>query len=232
MLRCRVGWLALGLCLAMALPVLAESPKPLVILSMSGYEASECDPEAVGFVGEAPEMPVWLESMFRLYANGRDSQGLDDSRPWGAVIQHGSGLSAYGFVPVKDAETLSWELSEYIQSQTEVGDGIYQVVGTEPGKMLYAKVTDKWIFASDCAETLESTPADPAKLLDGMNKQYDVAVRVVLKNIPSDAGEEILAKLDETLGPTLRGLSCDKTVEILGKMAVALDEVTFGWSKR
>lgn len=232
MLKSRVGWLALGLSLAMALPALAESPKPLVVLSLSGYEASECDPASVGFVAEAPDMPVWLESMFALYAKGRDSEGLDASRPWGAVIQHGSRLSAYGFVPVSNAETLSWELSEYIQSQTEVGDGIYKVVGTEPGKTLYAKVTDKWIYASDCPETLETVAADPAGLLDGMNKQYDVAVRLVLKNVPSDAGEEILAKLDETLGPTLRALSCEQTVKILGKIAVALDEVTFGWSKR
>jgi hypothetical protein len=231
--RIRVSLVVAGLCLAVVAPALAESPKPLAVLSLASYDDARFNVESVGFVAESPEMPTSLSSLIRLYAQGRELTSLDASKPWGAVIQLADGkLSAYGFAPVTDPESLAWDLDEYIDSTTEVGDGVYKVVGTEPGKQLYAKVVDGWIFAADCPEALDSVPADPATLLEGANKKYDVAVRLVLKNVPADAGKEILAKLDETVGPTLRAMSCGKTVEILGKMAWHLDEVTLGWSKR
>ncbi len=186
----------------------------------------------VGFVQESPEMPVWLSSMFRLYAEGQDLQGLDRSRPWGAVIQRGDGLSAYGFVPVSDAETLGYELNEFIASRTEVGSGVYKVQGYESGQQLFAKESQGWLFISDNPDTLASVPWNPAQEIRDMNTQYDVAVRLQLNNVPAEAGKQLLSELDERLGPTLRQMSSDQTVEILGQMAMHLDEVTLGWSKR
>jgi hypothetical protein len=174
-------------------------------------------------------MPTWMSSMFRLYAEGRDVYALDKSRPWGAVVNGGDKLTAYGFLPARDAESLSWELDEFIDSVSDVGSGIHKVVGTEAGKTLYAKEQNGWLFVADCETCLENVPADPTALLDGMDKEYDVAVRLLLKNVPADDGDKILAELDKTIGPTLRKMTSDKTVEILGKAAFALDEVTLGW---
>ena len=221
--------LLLGL---VASPAWADSPKTLVKLALSSYNKVQMDTEHVGFVQESPEMPVWLSSLFRLYAEGRDVQGIDHARPWGAVIQRGDGVSAYGFVPVVDAETLAYELAEFIDSRVEVSPGIYKVQGREPGEELYAKESQGWLFVSHCPDTLDSLPWDPAGELAGMNSQYDVAVRLQLNNVPAEAGQQILAELDKTMGPTLRRVSSDQTVNILGKMAMNLDEVTFGWSKR
>ena len=178
---------------------------------------------------KSPEMPTWLASTFKLYAEGRGVNGLDGTRPWGAVIFGGEKLRAYAFVPVTDAESLSWELDEYIDSVTDIGGGIQKVVGTEEGAELYAMEQGGWLFVSDCEWCLENVVYDPTKLLDGMNKDYDVAVRLVLKNVPADEGHKILAKLDKVMGPTLRKMTSDETVEILGEAAFALDEVTLGW---
>ena len=135
-------------------------------------------------------------------------------------------------MPVTDAEQLALDLDEHIQSNTEMGDGIYEVIGTEPGKKLFCKVTDKWIFISDCPETLKTVPADPTELIDGLNAKYDVAVRLQLQNVPADHGRNILAALDEKLGGALRRVLSDGTVQMLGEAAFVLEEVTLGWAER
>ena len=120
------------------------------------------------------------------------------------MIQHGSKVSAYGFVPVTDAETLGYELSEFIDDRTEVSPGIYKVEGRQAGQQLYAKESGGWLFISDSAETLASVPWDPARELGGMDGQYDVAVRLQLNNVPAEAGKKILAELDKSIGAALR----------------------------
>jgi len=209
----------------------ADGPKPLVVLSLSGYDSVLCDPGELGGVAKASELPTWLSSMLKLFAEGRDASGIDPARPWGAVVQLADGLSAFGFIPVTDAEELSWELSSHIESRTEVGADVYKVVGTEPGKQLYAKDGGRWLFVSDCPETLATVPYDPTRLLHGLDKQYDVALRFELKNVPAEEGEKILAMLDRTIGQELRQRTSDETVEIIGRAANVLDQATLGWSE-
>jgi hypothetical protein len=170
--------------------------------------------------------------MIQLYAEGQDAGGLDRGRPWGVVVQHGDQLTAYGFVPVTDAQWLADELYEYVESTSEVSPGVYQVRGTEPGKQLYAKESNGWLFVSDCPEGLANVPLDPTQQLDGIHKQYDVGLRLQLNHVPAKAGKKILAELDKTVGSALRQMTSDKTVNILGEVAFALDEVTLGWSVR
>lgn len=208
-----------------------ESPKPLVVLSLTSQNDLTCESGAISEIGKASELPVWLSSMLKLFDEGRGVDGLDGSRPWGAVVRRGQGLSAYGFVPVTDAEELSWQLSSYIDRTEEVGNEVYRVIGTD-GDQLYAKLAGEWLLVSDCPESLQTTPADPAKVLGGLNHRYDVAVRLDLKNVPAEHGKKLLAMLDKKLGSTLRRVASEPTMELIGKIAYGLDEVTLGWSPR
>lgn len=205
--------------------------KPLVVLSLAGHDNLRCDPGEISPIGKANEMPTWLSSMLKLFAEGKGASGLDSSRPWGAVIQLGDDLSAFGFVPITDLESLSWELSPYIKETIELGNSTYHVIGVEPGQELYAKEYGQWLFVSDCQRTLDSIPADPTRLLGGLNRQYDVALRFELKNIPSEEGQKIIALLDKTLGPVLRQHVSEATMDILGHALNVLDQATLGWSE-
>jgi len=230
MRRSLVLALAAAVCLIVAGPAMA---KPLVVLSLTSHNDAQMDTTAIDFVAEADEMPTWLSSTLQLFAQGRGVAGLDASRPWGAAVELTNGkLAAYAFIPIKDLETLSWELYEHIDSTTEVSYGIYKVTGTEKGKELYAKELGGWLYVSDCPECLANVPYSPAKLIDGMNKDYDVALRLSLKNVPADHGKKILAGLDKTIGKVLRKKLSDDTMNILGKAAFHIDEVTLGWSEK
>jgi hypothetical protein len=205
--------------------------KPLVVLSLASHNAIQSDASELGDVGKAKEMPTWLGSMLKLFAEGKNASGLDASRPWGAVIQLGDDLSAFGFVPITDAESLSWEIYSYIKETIDLGNNTYKIIGTESGKELYAKDCGQWLFVSDSPKTLESVPSDPTRLLGGLNRQYDLALRFELKNIPSEQGQEIIALLDKTLGPVLRQHASEATMDIIGEALDVLDQATLGWSE-
>ncbi len=204
--------------------------KPLVVLSLTSHDDVLCNVGEIGAVAEAREMPTWLGSMMKLFAEGEGANGLDATRPWGAVIQLDDDLSAFGFVPITDAESLSWELYSFIKESIELGNDTYEIVGVEPGQKLYAKDCGDWLFVSDCQQTLGSVPADPTKLLGKLNQQYDVAVRFELKNVPATEGEKIIGLLDQKLGSILRNHFSEATMNILGNALNVLDQTTFGWS--
>lgn len=209
----------------------ADHAKPLAVLALTSHDDVAKDVGPMTQIADTSDMPTWLSSMLRLFAEGQGVWGLDASRPWGAVVQLSDGLSSYGFVPVKNVEDLSWELDSYIESITDIGGGIYKVVGTEPGEQLFATEIGGWLFVSDRPETLDSVPADPTSLLGQLNRQYDVALRLELKNVPAQHGQKLLAMLDKTVGPTLRRMTSDQTVETIGRAAYALDQVILGWSQ-
>ncbi|WP_165223073.1 hypothetical protein [Aquisphaera insulae] len=223
--------LSAGLMLATAPSALADAPKTRAVLSLASHDRVKIGTDDVAFVKDTPGMPTWLSSLFELYAKGRDVGGLSHDRPWGAVVQGEDTLSGYGFVPVKDLDLLRDELSSYIQDVTDEGDGIYKVVGAEAGKQLFARERNGWLFVSDRAEVLRDVCSDPATLLDGQDARYDVAVRVSIKAIPEAEGRKILEDLDTTLGVAIRKKTSDRLVDLLGKVARDLDEVTLGWSR-
>jgi hypothetical protein len=213
----------------------AADAKPLVVLSMSSYDSLGADPDCVKDFGEAPGAPTWFASMFKLFSQGKVLESLDKSRPWGAVLQlQDDKLSAYGFVPVKDAEQLAAELGQYIASTSDWGNGVYRVEGTEGNKFLYAKVTDSgWILVSDNASALADAPSDPAALLQGLNKQYDFALRLDISNIPSEHGGKILDKIkreaDEKYAVSSHVPA--ETLKVIVGALENLDQVTFGWGR-
>ncbi len=229
------SWLTFSLvavvCLALTSSALAGPPKPLVVLSLASYDQAKADPASVGFVGKSPDMPTWLSGLFKLYSEGKPLSGLDTGRPWGAVIQIDDGLSAYAFVPVTDAETLLSELYQHVAKASDVGGGLYHVVGTDSTKELYAKVEGDWLYVSHSTKCLANVPSQPQTLLDGLDQKYDVALRLTTSNIPADHGQKILAQLDKMIGPALRQVSSEATVKMLGQAANSLDDVTLGWSR-
>lgn len=223
---------ALAASLLMAVTSTAHAAKPLVVLSLTSANDIAGDVTELSAIAKAKELPTWLASMLRLYAEGNNLNGIDRSRPWGAVAQYqGDDISGFGFVPVTDAEQLSRALESEIRHIEDVGGGVTRVVGTAAGKELYAKEAGGYLFVSDDAATLSNVPSNPAKLLGGVDKQYDVAVRFDLKNVPQKEGGEVLSFLDEKLGPTIREHVSSETYELIGEAAQRIDDLTLGHTR-
>ena len=215
-------------------PALAGDAKPLAVLSLADHNGLTVEASALTNLAETPQVPVWLESMLRLYIEGGDLISLDATRPWGAVLQiDGEDLSAYAFVPVSSAEGLLDELANHIDDPTDVGDGVYRIDSSTDDKHVFVKVTKGWIIVSDSTDVLVDAPADPGKLIEGLNKNYDFALQVNIANIPSYHGQFALETLKTQLSDqfNVEALVPEKTLDVIFKAMANLDQVTLGWSR-
>ncbi len=212
-------------------PATVHGAKPIAVLSLTSHQALEGDTDGIGEMAKVSDLPTWLASMLKLFAEGQDASGLDASRPWGVVLQLDDGLSAYGFVPIRDAEYLLWDLEEYIDETEEVGTDTYRVTGTEPGKQLYARVKGSWVYVADSREDLDDVAADPAALLSGLDKKYDVALCLETKNIPEKEGRALINLLGDKFGSVIRRHASEDALNFLGEALYASEQVTMGWKK-
>ena len=221
---------------AAAVPVMADDAKPLVVMALADHDGLVAEASSLSNVAKASEMPVWLQTMFRLYIEGDQLYSLDSARPWGAVLQIDDydDLSGYCFFPVSDPEGLLNELSEFIEDPTDIGNGIFRIDSSKDDKHLFAKVTeDGWIIASDNADTLADAPSDPGKLIKGLNKKYDFALQLNISNIPSYHGQVALERVKSELNDqfSVEALVPADTLNAIYEAAEHLDQITLGWSR-
>ena len=217
-------------------PAMADDAKPLVVMSLADRDGLVAKASSLDNVAKASEIPVWLQSMLRLYIEGGELNSLDSTRPWGAVLQIDGydDLSGYCFIPVTDAQGLLNELSEHIKSPTDIGNGIFRIDSAKDDKFLFAKVTeDGWIIAGDNADVLADAPSDPGKLVKGLNKSYDFALQLNICNIPSYHGQVALEQVKSELNDRF-GIEALVPADALGAIYEAvehLDQITLGWSR-
>ncbi len=100
-----------------------------------------------------------------------------------------------GFIPVKDFKALLDKVSSHFHIEAEQLDGSIYRLGTP--RPAYLKQANRWVFFSDHAEYLKQVPEDPAKLLDGLDKKYDIALRVNFQNIPKALRDLAVERLTE-----------------------------------
>ena len=175
--------------LALALAFVATSrataqEKPLIVVSLPSYTAIA---EDAGYIGKVIGQPM-LKETFEQVADFQlgGLEGLDKSRPLGAaVMTDGAAFRVLGFIPVTDLDKLLATLSRHApEGAVEISDtagGAKKVAGL--GQTLYAKAKGGWAFLSQDEDSLGSLP-DPAALMGGMEKRYDIGIRMNFQNVP------------------------------------------------
>jgi hypothetical protein len=215
--------------------------KPILTISLSGYKEIKSDLDFIGKLSGNPDMSKSLEGALALFTQGQGLAGLDESRPWGALIGFdGIQPQVLAFLPVSDMKKLLGALSGVIGEAKEV-DGVTQI---QAGPMpLFLKEVEGWAFISQSPEGLAKPPKDPTKLLGGLEKQYDVAVRLGVQNIPEAfrqlAIDQIKLGVEGGLQQQpnetdqqyeMRSKLTEKQMDALATMINELNEVTLGFS--
>ncbi|MFV1968982.1 MAG: hypothetical protein ACC628_26480, partial [Pirellulaceae bacterium] len=161
--------------------------KSLVVISLSSYDEILADVTFLGELAGKPGLDETVEGMLNLFTQNQGLKGLDKSRPWGLVVRtDGMQFQPLAFVPTTDLSQLLEVLAIFDVEAEDQGDGLYQLSANTPAgpQVIYLRATEGWAFVAQTPDALQQVPADPLPLLDGLNKQYDVAVRLHLQNIP------------------------------------------------
>ncbi|HEV3137371.1 MAG TPA: hypothetical protein VGZ26_05695, partial [Pirellulales bacterium] len=179
----------------------------------------------------------------KLFTQGQGLKGLDRNRPWGVTLTtDGLSLQPLIFLPVDNLKELLDALSGLIGDAQDSGNGVFEI--NVFGQKLFVKETKtKWAFVSMSPEAIADVPKDPAKLLGGLDKDYDVALRLNVQNIPelyrSLAVDQLRLGVESGLDRTpnesdadfaARKKMVDGQIKALTTAINEIDQLTLGWA--
>lgn len=218
----------------------AQTPKPVVVVSVSGVDELMGD---IDYITKSAGVEDY-GNLFKLLA-APYTVGVDKTKPWGMIVRMNEDARPQGlaFVPVKDLDVVFAALKEQIGEPRDLGDGVFEL--TDPAPM-FVKEKGGFAFLSNEKKHLKALPEAPVKLLGDLPKKYDIGVRAFVQNIPQAqrqmAIDTIRDQQQRTLEQQLRDLEEDDPQYKLAKrlsenqarrledMINDADEVTVGWT--
>lgn len=224
----------------------APEMKPVAVISFSGYAELKRDLEYLGETSGNPDMAKQLEGLLTFFTQGQGLAGLDQDKPWGAAAalpEGGFGApNLLVFLPVNDVQKLLGALAQLTGEPVDKGDGILEI--KKDANSVYVKEQDGWAYVAQMPDALGKLPADPMKLLGGLNEQYDLALRLNIQNVPQAlrdfAVDAMKQQVERSLQQAQENANDDDVqlqpqiarhqVETLGKAINEIDAITLGWS--
>ena len=226
----------------------AETPqvKNLLVVSIASYDHLMGDVDFLGGLAGKPDLSKMLDGMLNLFTQGQGLAGLDKSQPWGAVVRTdgGFGLQPLAFVAVKNLGDLLEVLTVFGVESEDQGDGVFQLqVEAEAGpQTLLVKEHNGWAFVAQTSEALQELPDEPLSLLEGLDSQYDVAVRLQVQNIPEMFRQLAVQQLqlglqqglsqlpdDDPEDAALRDKLAENQLKSVTRLIEDSDHITIGW---
>jgi hypothetical protein len=163
-------------------------------------------------------------------------QGINGKQPIGVVltVDEAQQLVPLAFVPVTDLQTVLQQFAGQLGEPEEVGDGVLELQGPQP---VFIKEQNGWAFIGQSVESLSDLPANPAQLLEGLEKNYLLGVRLFLKNLPAAYKEMAVSQLQETMQGQLENADDPEQAQKAAEAQIAqlkqlMDEtetLTLGW---
>ena len=217
--------------------------KPFLVVSLAGYQRVIDDLAFVGRLSDNPDLAKNIEAGINFLTQDQGLAGLDKARPWGlAASTDGAGYQILAFVSVTDVKKLLDALGGLL-GNADLQDGVYKVQSQSIPIPLFIKEANGYAFISQSADGLSNLPKEPAKLLAGLDKQYDIAVRLNLQNIPivfrQMAIDHFKMRMDDSLqqlpGETdaeyeQRSKMIQEQMDALVTTLNELDDMTFGFT--
>jgi len=231
--------MAVALMLSGASRSFAED-KPIAVVSVASYETFQKDLKFIGELAGAPDLDKNVDGIVAMITGGKGLTGLDKSRPMGAAFtMEGISPRGFAFLPITD---LKGFLALFPQIGAQESGGVYEIQGPG-GQSAFAVQKGNWAFVSNDKDVLGSLPADPDKLLGSLTKDYAIAVRFNVQNVPLDmrntfvqmfqAGAE--ASLQQNPGEDeiafeFRKKMVQGQLKQIETLVKDLDQFTIGWA--
>ncbi len=202
-----------------------EGVKPVVTVSIGGYNALMGNIDALAKAAGAPESTM----MLKMFTGPTGPPGLDANKPVGMVLEtDGETFSFLGFLPITDADRFVEFIKQFQQDLPEPdAEGVYEIEAG--GQTIYVQQKDDWAYIVDNRDALAQTPADPVPLLGGLDEQYTLAVRVSASNIPTMYREKALGPMQMAaqMGSQRQPGESEEQHELRTKMALqSIEQIT------
>lgn len=223
--------------------VLAET-KPVVVVSMAGYDALMSDLKFLGEISESPQLAQGLEGILALVTRAQGLVGLDKAKPIGASVS----ISEDGqpvvlvFVPVTDSEKLLDALQGLVPEVEDLGDDITRLKPIN-GPSVFMTEEEGWAFISNSQDNLDDLPEDPEELLGDLAKKYDLAFEINVGNVPQQFIDLAVGQMKQGAQGGLRQLPdeddetyrvrkefIEKYLDQISQILEEMDRITIGFA--
>ncbi|MEN6556946.1 MAG: hypothetical protein ABFC54_02075 [Thermoguttaceae bacterium] len=215
--------------------------KPIAIVSVSSYDKLLDNLAVIGQATGSNTLSSQLIMGLKVMAIQQGLEGVSRQRPCGLILQaDGDRLTGYAFLPIGDAEGLAKAAASQFGEPENLGDGIYKVKGVAP---IYVAPRDGWVFLACRRDALDSLPDNPIELLQGLNTQYDGAVRIFANHLLPKQREAAVAWMKERLASIAQPMTYEpECVFSIRKQATAsvlqpvldgfhdVETITAGWA--
>ena len=218
--------------------LLAQTVKPVLVVSVSSIEDTLADIMYVTKAAGQEDVGRTATGAGNIYLNG-----IDKKKPIGVYVAPKPNSSEFvpvGFVPVSDLKTFLKTFEAFIGAPKDAGDGVLEI--GSGGVSIFIKEKTGWAFVSNAKENLADVPADPAALLGNLPKEYTLAVKANVANVPADLKKVAVDAIKEGFERGLQnnprgGADAEllekvqrNQLESLVKMADELDEIMIGFA--
>ncbi len=164
--------------------------QPIATVAFRGYDELKSDIEFIGQAGGNPQLAAMVDAAVAQQLGPQAMATLDKARPWGLVVQtDGQNFSGFAFLPVTDLGKLLGALEPRLGKASRDG-GLYRFDRNQ--QSIFLKQQGQWTLISNSADSIAAAPADPVALLAGLEKQYDIAARIAIKNIPAGVRQMLM----------------------------------------
>ena len=230
---------AAGLAALLAPPsVIGAELKPLVVVSIASIDEVLADVKYVTKAAGFENAGTTAEFFGKAYTNG-----VDRKRPLGVIVvpKEGGEFVSLSFVPVADMKAILATLKEPLGEPNDAGDGVLELVVPVGAQSVYIKETNGWAYVAQQKEHLADLPADPTTLLGNLPKEYTLATKVYLQNLPADlkkmAADQMRIGLSEALENAPENEGVDRefqekmaraSIDSLLRMLDEIEEVVVG----
>ncbi|HEX5443662.1 MAG TPA: hypothetical protein VFW87_07530, partial [Pirellulales bacterium] len=219
-----------------------EGSKPVAVLAIASYERLMTDIAFIGNLTGNPDLDKNLEGMIELFTQGQGLAGLDKKRPLGIALNtDGLQFQPLVILPVTDLKQLLTALEGLVGAAEEGAGGVYQL--DVFGQQIFIKENNKWAYISMSPEVLDHLPKDGAALFDGLEKNYDIAGRLHVQNVPEVFRTMLIDQLRQGVSAGLarqdgesddafeaRKKMVDSQIDSLTKVINDLEQLTLGIS--
>ncbi len=222
----------------------AAEPKPIAALAVTNYDNLIGDVNFVGGLAERPQLGVALDGLVTLLTQGKGLAGVDKARPWGAIVQANGEEDIVGYlcVPITNFND-ALDLLKLYHKVTAEGE-VYKLTPQHGGQGIYVKKHGDWACFSDKAESLANIASDPLAALTGLEKDYLVAGRIFVANVPERLRAKFIAKFKSGIEKEAASKKADESDEqyaqrkkfveqveaYLVRVVGDLDQINAGWA--
>lgn len=162
----------------------AGETKPVAVVAFAGYEELMKDFNFIGELGDQKGASDMIDQFVQLFTQGKGLAGFDKTKPIGAIIQtDGQMPSGAICLPVSDVNALLDVAKGMGVTVDDMGDGVSQIKSPQ-GAGVFMKTVGSWALLSMAPTMFEGLPEDPATLFAPLVKEYDIAAKVMVKDLP------------------------------------------------